>query len=167
MKKECRFCGGPIRRWRYETNATYDARDYCGQPLCLTRGKQEHLEPLYAKGHPQAVSRHREAFLTRALFVSRWGMEPLDAFDAYGKEAVHDWEELYLQVKAGRAVAIRVTVEVYDARDNEPVLALEDWKHALYPEDGLADMATSVAFAAEQTLSEELTRSVKRTHGAG
>ena len=154
----CRFCDGRIiRRW-YETDASFGARTYCDQPICLIRGKQEHLEPLYAKGQPDALGRHRAAFLTRALFVSRWGMEPLDAFDMYGREAITDWSYLYDEVKEGKAVAVRVSVEVYGTT-GEALFATEDWKHSLYggAQTGAAvDMATAAACAAERVLVSRL-----------
>jgi hypothetical protein len=154
----CRFCDGRIIRRRYETDALFAARTYCDQPACLIRGKQEHLEPLYAKDHPDALERHRAAFLTRALFVSRWGMEPLDAFDAYGREAITDWGYLYEQVKDGKAVAVRVSVEVYGTT-GEALFATEEWKHSLYggaQTSAAVDMATAASCAAERVLIERL-----------
>lgn len=157
-ERRCRFCGGRIIRRRYETVALFAARTYCDQPTCLIRGKQEHLEPLYAKDHPDALRRHRAAFLTRALFVARWGMEPLDAFDAYGREARNDWQYLYDEVKGGRALAVRVSVEVYDA-SGEAVFGTEEWMHSLQPNaesDIVADIATAATFAASTAVVKQL-----------
>lgn len=130
-RKTCKYCGGKIRRRLFETDELYERRDYCTQPKCLREGKQERLEPLYAKDEVEAMRNHRKAFITRALFLMRWGMEPMEAFDRYGKAAARDWEDLFFKVKEGRGLHFRITIEAFDGGE-EPVASVVQDEHVGY-----------------------------------
>lgn len=158
MAGKCKYCGNKIRRRSFETDALYAARQYCEQPKCLREGRQERLETLYHKDEPEAMRNHRQAFITRALFLMRWGMEPMEAFDKYGHEASIDWENLFFKVKEGRGLHFRITVDVFDGGD-EPIGSVIEDEHLAFdytptPTE-LIMIATSVASAGHDRLIRE------------
>lgn len=131
MAGRCKYCGNKIRRRSFETDALFAARQYCEQPKCLREGRQERLEPLYRKDEPETMKNHRRAFITRALFLLRWGMEPMEAFDRYGRAATEDWEELFFKVKEGRGLHFVINVDVFDG-GQEPVASVRQEEHVAF-----------------------------------
>lgn len=155
MPNTCKYCGGKIRRKKFETNDLYAARQYCDQPKCLREGRQERLEALYAKDEPEAMRNHRQAFITRALFLLRWGMEPMEAFDKYGREASKDWEDLMLKVKEGKGVRFLITVEVFDGGE-KPISSVTEEEHVIFDDQqstaDLISVSSDMALAAHKWL---------------
>lgn len=158
MAGTCQYCGNSIRRRAFETDALYHSRKYCEQPKCLREGRQERLESLYFKEEPDAMRNHRRAFITRALFLMRWGMEPMEAFDKYGKEASSNWEEIFFIVQSGKGLKIKLAIEVSDG-DEQPLSQVNLEEHIIFQEqptqERLIGILTRMATAAHSKLLEE------------
>ena len=123
--RACRYCGGPIRKRKFETHENFAARDYCNQPACLAKGGQAKLEPAYSKERDEAAHRHMLAFITRELFIQRWGMEPMEAMDRYGHQASEDWERVYAAVKEGQTFNVTIHIEVKDTEGGDSVFMVD------------------------------------------
>jgi hypothetical protein len=164
MSGKCKYCGNKIRRKSFETNALYEARQYCEQPKCLREGRQDRLEHLYHKDEPEAMRNHRKAFITRALFLLRWGMEPMEAFDKYGHEATEDWERLFFKVKEGRGLHFIIKADVYDG-DEEPIASVTQEEHVAFDYTPtvteLIMLTTSIVNAGHNRLLQEDTNGRK------
>lgn len=166
--KHCKFCGGTIFRNSFETNSLFESRRYCNQPKCLREGRQERLEFLYAKDDPEAMRNHRQAFITRAIFLMRWGMEPMEAFDKYGRDASLDWEDIFFKVKEGRGLHFVISVEVFDGGEH-PLGGVSQEEHIAFDYTPtvteLIMLATSMADAGHGRLLEEETDGRKVDRG--
>lgn len=141
MQHRCKFCGSRVRRKRFENTNAYLSRDYCSRPKCSARGREEQLAAMYAKEKDDPAARHSVAFVTRALFMYRWGMEAMDAMDRYGKEASDDWHRVYDDVRAGKAMQVRVNVQVLDPEDT--LVAEASDLHRFHLDDELTESAGS------------------------
>ena len=115
QQHRCKFCDAKIKRKRFENTNAYLGRDYCQKPKCMSRGREEQLALIYAKEKLDPSSRHAIAFMTRTLFIYRWGMEPMEAMDRYGAAASEDWLRIFEDVKQGRCMEVVITGEVCDA----------------------------------------------------
>lgn len=88
----------------------------------------------------------------------RWGMEPMEAFDKYGKEASSNWEEIFFIVQSGKGLKVKLSVEVSDG-DEQPLSQVDLEEHIIFEneptQERLISILTRMATAAHAELLKE------------
>ena len=104
-----------MRRAKFEPWHVYRERNYCNQPACFTKGREATLRIIYDKETELYATRMYMGFLVFKLFMFRWGIMPLDAFERYGKESQEDFWYLKAEVEGGRVAKVIATIAVLDS----------------------------------------------------
>ena len=104
-----------MRRGKFEPWHVYAERKYCNQPACFTRGRETTLRIIYDKETEMYATRMYMGFLVFKLFMFRWGIPPLDAFERFGKTSQEDFWYLKAEVEGGRVAKVIATIAVLDS----------------------------------------------------
>lgn len=140
----CKYCGETLKPGKYEPWHVFEEREHCYKIRCLARGRVEVLSNLYAKEQNLQVTNLHMGFMVYKVFLYRWGMHPLKAFDTYGQLASDDFWYVKRCVEEGRVAKVLITVAVVDNMGNE--MAIEETEEmVLLNEPNTQAKATHIA----------------------